>query len=231
MRAAVFVRRSGADGVGHVGWAFEGADGTFCTGSIENPGHTLISSPRDMGFWALRTLDPIAPMRGRRYTDFKLITLDDPQPLVAWRVVAWVSRHSYDVFGHNCMNATYDVLRSYGVPRLPAPAHHWEPNHWFNHVDGRVYRIDDDAVQLATSGARNTPVGPELPDLNVLLAELPAVLPAVVPAWRIADTPDWHALQAELAAMPPPPVSPGRHERPRLAALFGKLLHPFRAHH
>src|SRR5690349_1767561 len=66
-KAVVFLRRSGADGIGHVGWAFDNADGTFTTGSIENPRHTFYTNPHDMGFWVVRVRDPISPMRARRY--------------------------------------------------------------------------------------------------------------------------------------------------------------------
>ena len=69
MCAVVFVRRTGARGLGHVGWAFECGDGTFDAGSVENPRHSLRTSPHDMGFWTIRTHDPIKPMRKRRYTE------------------------------------------------------------------------------------------------------------------------------------------------------------------
>src|SRR5262245_36349739 len=82
--AAIFVRRTGADGTGHVGWAFACHGGIFCAGSVENPRHTLRTRPEHMGFWTVRTHDPIAPMRERAYNEFKVIDLDRGNSIYAW---------------------------------------------------------------------------------------------------------------------------------------------------
>lgn len=206
MRAAVFVRRTGAEGLGHVGWAFDCGDGTFGVGSVENPGHTLRTRPPDTGFWAIRARDPIRSMRQRRYVEFKVIDLDQGDPARAWRVTAWVSRHFYVVFGHNCMNATYDILRAYGVGNLPAPARHWEPNHWFDHVRGRHFLIDADAVSLESEGRHPAPVGAPLPDIDSLLTRAPDNIEPLTPDWRVANTQPWHDLQAAMASAPPMPA-------------------------
>src|SRR5437773_10781009 len=89
-KAVVFLRRSGADGIGHVGWAFDNGDGTFTAGSIENPHHSLHTNRRKMGFWAVRARDPIVPMRDRRYHEFKVIDLAQGDQNAAIRVVKWV---------------------------------------------------------------------------------------------------------------------------------------------
>jgi hypothetical protein len=206
----VFVRRSGADGVGHVGWAFDGGDGTFNTGSEENPRHTLRTRPQQMGFWMIRTRDPIEPMRERAYAELKVIDLAEGDPAYAWQVVAWLSHRPYDVFGHNCLNMTYDVLRAYGVPNLPAPAHHWEPNHWFDRVAGRHYQIDADDVALEADTGGRAPTGLQLPDCDSLISgQLVGITPAI-PAWRIADTPEWNELQAAISAAPMMPATAGQ---------------------
>lgn len=208
--AVVFVRRSGARGIGHVGWAFDCGDGTFNAGSVENPRHTLRTPPVNMGFWTIRTADPIDPMRKRSYDEFKLITLDQGDPAYAWQVVAWVSQQPYEVIGRNCMDVTYDVLRALGVAHLPVPAHHWEPNHWFNHVHGQHYRIDADDVTLESDGHRPTLIGPVLPDREILIDRPLAGVTPAVPRWRIANTPEWHEFQAAMAAAPPMPAAKTR---------------------
>ncbi len=127
--AAVFVRRSGAHGAGHVGWCFAYGDDAFNAGSVENPQGTLFASPEDAGFWAVRIRDPLSPMRLRGYDEFKTFKLKQGRPFDALRIVLWVRRQGYDVFGRNCMDATYDILRTFGVQDLPVPARYWEPNH------------------------------------------------------------------------------------------------------
>lgn len=59
--AAVFVRASGAFGLGHVGWCF-GLDATlFDDGSVENPLGTPYTPPDADGFWNVATTLPIGP--------------------------------------------------------------------------------------------------------------------------------------------------------------------------
>lgn len=198
MRAVVFVRRSGARGLGHAGWAFDCGDGSFCAGSVENPLHHLRTPPRDDGFWALRTRNPVEPMRQRRYTDFKVISLESANIARAWRTVAWLSSRPYDVFGHNCMDATYDVLRAYGIAGLPVPAHHWEPNHWFDRVHAPRYHIDDASVMFEPSGT-GLP-GIPLPDLESLITAAPTGIAPETPSWRAPQHPDWQQFQKELHA-------------------------------
>ena len=201
MRAVVFVRRTGARGLGHVGWAFDCADGSFNVGSVENPLHHLRTQPRDDGFWALRPRDPIQPMRLRRYTDFKVIPIEHADVARAWRTVAWVSSRPYDVIGHNCMDATYDVLRAYGLEDLPIPADHWEPNHWFDHVCGAEYQIDDGDVLAEPPGESQSNMA--LPDHESLIINAPAGFTPEMPAWRTLQHPEWQRFQhARRAALP-----------------------------
>jgi hypothetical protein len=198
--AVVFVRRTGADGLGHVGWAFtDGAD-TFSVGSVENPHHSLRTPPEQMGFWVMRTRDPIAPMRVRAYTELKVIDLAQSDPMYAWQVVTWHRHRPYDIIGCNCMDVTYDILRAFGVPKLPVPAYHWEPNHWFDHVQGQRYQIDqDDAViQLMRQGRAAS--SPALPDRDGLIVNQLRNRATAIPAWRTAHTPEWDVFQADLAA-------------------------------
>ena len=49
-RAVVFVRRLGANGLGHIGWAFEWKNGWFNTGSVENKTNKPFAKAEDMDF-------------------------------------------------------------------------------------------------------------------------------------------------------------------------------------
>jgi hypothetical protein len=174
-----------------------------------------------MGFWAVRTADPISPMRQRAYTDYKLLEIEPASPVFAWRVVAWLSHQPYEVFYHNCMNATYDVLRAFGAADLPAPAHHWEPNHWFNHVPGPAVALD------AGGAAASIPLFPQ----PAHASEQPwhrgvGQLQPAVPPWRAANTREWRALQRAMAAAPPMPgraAAPARRAKGMVAALWRLL--------
>lgn len=224
--ALVFVRSTGAHGIGHVGWAFSYGDGTFNTGSVENPLHTLRTNPLAMGFWTMRTRDPIEAMRARKYDGYKVIELESGDIMYAWQVVGWVAQKPYDLFGENCMNATYDVLRAYGVVHLPAPAHHWEPNHWFHHVSGTYYHIDADGVDLNGEHASAPVASAIMPDLDSLITSTPDYLTPSVPPWRIPGTAEERALQAAIAAAPPMPVS-SRHRSAASRTLLGMMRRLF----
>jgi hypothetical protein len=222
-RAVVFLRRSGADGIGHVGWAFDNGDGTFTAGSIENPRHSLHTNSRAMGFWAVRARDPIQPMRARRYNEFKVIDLRQGDLSTATRVVKWVSRQPYEIIGHNCMNATYDVLRAYGVDRLPVPAHHWEPNHWFDHVQGQHYQIDTDGVNLESDGRAATAIGPDQADVASLFSDDSSPIEPLQPDWRTPNTSAWREFEAARAAASLVPGSGWDHHLPTRKRLLNKI--------
>jgi hypothetical protein len=225
-KAVVFLRRSGADGIGHVGWAFDNGDGTFTAGSIENPHHSLYTNPRDMGFWVARAHDPIVPMRDRRYHEFKVIDLAQGELKTALRVVKWVSRQPYEVVGHNCMNATYDVLRAYGVERLPVPAHHWEPNHWFDRVQGQHYQIDSDGVQIESDARGTVTLGAAQADIEGIFSDGSDQIEPLQPAWRTANTPAAREFEEARAAAGRIPGSERDHlpARKRLLNKLRRLL-------
>ena len=66
------------------------------------------------------------------------------------------------------MDDAYDVLRAYGAQQLPVPAHHWEPNHWFNQVQGVHYRIAEDGVAPEDDQMKPVVIGAIEPDLASL---------------------------------------------------------------
>jgi uncharacterized membrane protein HdeD (DUF308 family) len=98
-RAMVSVRHEGADGLGHVSWAFEWTNGWFNVGSVENEGSTPFAMPQKMGFWSAHTLNPIETIQKqfRPYDEYKIFYVSQPHPKDAWKTVIWESRQPYTI--------------------------------------------------------------------------------------------------------------------------------------
>lgn len=141
MRACVFLRRSGAMGLGHVGWAFEQRDGLFYTGAVENPSGSPVAHPNDIGFWSVKTKDPVGQMRKRSYDSYKVIGLNGGNHVRAWSKVIQVKKSWYTLLFGNCMDDTYNVLRAYGVHSMPLPAASVTPNNWFDSLKWSYYPV------------------------------------------------------------------------------------------
>jgi hypothetical protein len=188
MRAGAFVRRSGAFGLGHVGWAFQYADGSYCDGSVENPAGTAVSPPGQTGFWTERVVDPDVPMQLRAYDAFKLFEVASTTPDHADKTVAWVAQQPYLVIFRNCMDDAYDVLRSYGVQDLPLPFLEITPNNWFDQLSPASQPVTAEALRVAGL----------IPVTRVSSKPRPAMAKAEAPAWRTPGTPEWQALNQEL---------------------------------
>jgi hypothetical protein len=189
VRAGAFVRRDGASGLGHVGWSFEYNDGSYCDGSVENQAGTPISAPGETGFWSQRVVDPDVPMRLRAYDAFKLFEIANGTPDEADKTVAWIATQPYLVIFRNCMDDTYDVLRSYGVSGLPLPLLEITPNRWFDQLSAVSQPVTQQALQQAG-------LLPSAQIQSVRAAEPKP--PAHAPAWRTPGTPEWRALHEEL---------------------------------
>src|SRR5580658_177189 len=71
MRGAAFVRYAGADGLGHVGWAFDYDAADVNAGSVENPSGAPSSDPADMGYWDAFVVNPIPTMAAKGYNSLK----------------------------------------------------------------------------------------------------------------------------------------------------------------
>jgi len=142
-RALIFIRHSGAGGLGHISWAFEWRNGWFNVGGVENRHSYAIARPELADFWTAHTTDPIGTMQkfGQGYDEYKIFYVTQPRPKAAWRVVVWTSRIAYTLIRHNCVDATYDVLRMYGVAYLPDPATHYAPNDWYDSLAGPTFAI------------------------------------------------------------------------------------------
>lgn len=189
MRAAVFVRYEGAQGAGHIGWGFDYSVAEVDCGAVENPSGKFSCNPADMGYWNKISGNPIPFMVTLSYDDLKYIELISGDVAKAYATVKWIATQPYALFGRNCMDDVYDVLRSYGVPNLPAPSQNWLPNEWFLQFAGVISPIASYVWQKpAASKLRQT--------IDLLKAK---VHQAEAPTWRQPGHPDWHDLQSQLA--------------------------------
>lgn len=188
MSAGAFVRRSGADGLGHVGWTFQYTDASYCDGAVENPAGTPVSPPGQTGFWTQRVTDPDIPMQLRAYDAFKLFALDSAAPDQADKTVAWIATQPYLVIFRNCMDDTYDVLRSYGVPDLPLPLLEITPNRWFDQLSPVAQPVTPETLQQAGL----------LPAAPLAATPVTVAARAEAPPWRTPGTPEWQALHEEI---------------------------------
>jgi hypothetical protein len=143
MRAMVFVRRSGAMGLGHVGWAFEKSNDLFYSGSVENPGGKPVESPDKIGFWSIKSNYPQQHFVSRDYDEFKIINISGGNHVRAYSEVIRVKRSWYTLLFGNCMDDTFNVLRAYGVKDMPLPGSKITPNNWFDSLNWTHYNLSN----------------------------------------------------------------------------------------
>jgi len=115
------------------------------------------------------------------------------------------------------------VLRAYGVDRLPVPAHHWEPNHWFDRVQGQHYQIDADGVKLESDGRAATAIGPDQADVASLFSDDSSPIEPLQPVWRTPNTSAWREFEAACAAAPRAPGADLDHHVPAQKRLLNKI--------
>jgi uncharacterized membrane protein HdeD (DUF308 family) len=147
LRAVVVVRRNGAMGMGHVGWAFEWPTGWFNAGSVENRLGGAYEPPGKTDFWSVHTQTPIGSLYefGPTYDEFKVFDVPRPHPHDAWKTVVWVSRQPYAVQRRNCADAAYDILHTFGVDNILDTAQKVFPNEWYDSLPGTSYKISEQA--------------------------------------------------------------------------------------
>jgi len=198
-RAIVFVRHPGANGLGHIGWAFEWNNGWFNAGSVENQAGKPFVKPQDMGFWSVHTLDPIGAMQKQAitYDEYKVFYVTQPRPKDAWKTVIWESRQSYSVLRHNCNDVAYDILRAYGVTELFDPVEGLVPNDWYDAQSGPSYIIQETPmipIHLHLMSKR------ELVIKEIMLT-IPPHIQGTPPSWRVNGWRAWYELNYTLDKM------------------------------
>jgi hypothetical protein len=189
MRGAAFVRYAGADGLGHVGWAFDYDAADVNAGAVENPSGAAKSDPADMGYWDVFVPSPIPAMAEKGYNALKYVNLKRADPVSAYRVARWVATLPYEVIGRNCLDDVYDILRAYGVSNLPVPSQDFLPDVWFDQLSATLAQPAATFVWSRT-GARS-------PRIRVGLA-MAKVAPPKMPSWRRVGDPDWRDFQSQL---------------------------------
>ncbi len=198
-RAIVFVRHPGANGLGHIGWAFEWKNGWFNAGSVENQAGKPFVKAQDMGFWSAHTLDPIGAMQKQliTYDEYKVYYVTQPCPKDAWKTIIWESRQSYSVLRHNCNDVAYDILRAYGVTELLDPVEGLVPNDWYDAQPGPSYIIEETPIipiHLHLMSKR------ELLTKEIMLT-IPAHVQGTPPPWRVNGWRAWYELNYTLDKM------------------------------
>jgi hypothetical protein len=214
MKAAAFVRYNGADGMGHVGWAFDMDAAVAGCGGVEDPKGLPSADPLEMGFWVQSAPDPVAVMGSHPppYDALKVVDIAAGDAQAAHDTVLWVSKQPYALFGRNCMDDVYDVLRAFGVPNLPPPAWHWTPNNWFATFAAALEPI----TYPWRAGAVPT-LAPPAAAPAAFAAVVAAAGAPVTPSWRVPNSPEWHDLQAQIVATSGIPSVRARAKRvPRL---------------
>lgn len=197
LRAIVFVRRSGANGLGHVAWAFEWQNGWFNAGSVENPSGAPIAPVDKMGGWMAHTRDLTATMIRQivPYDEFKVLFVVKPHFISAWRTAVWVSRMPYSAQRRNCVDDVYDVLRAYGAGTLLDPAQRSIPNEWYDAIPGPSYRIvDHPEIPVRLSRV----AGSSERRLRDIPLEISPRALASEPAWRATGGRAWYELRTLL---------------------------------
>ncbi len=197
LRAVVFLRRNGAMGLGHVGWAFEWRTGWFNAGSVENVSGRAFARPDVMDFWTLHTLDPVSAMQRQLepYDEYKIFTVTAPNPRDAWGAVVWVSRTPYSVVRHNCADCVYDVLRTYGLPGMVDTAQLNAPKDWYDALPATTIPIavDPNIAVRPQALARLLPGAPTYIALHIHPSEQ-----GIPPAWRLEGGRVWYVASQKI---------------------------------
>ncbi|MCX6050410.1 MAG: hypothetical protein NT075_35390, partial [Chloroflexi bacterium] len=103
-------------------------------------------------------------------------------------------------------------------------AYHWEPDHWFDHIAGKHYRIDEEGVSEETGNKQPIVIGTVESDVESLNDNRPEEMP-FMPRWRVADTEEARAFQTAMTtALPMPHPSAHPHSRPAAQTFLGRLL-------
>lgn len=166
--AAIFVRRAGAHGLGHVAWGYldlrqigdfdppQASQGsysyelraldTWVVGSVENTSSHPVSPSGETASWWSVAHDPchaVANSGYPPYDSYKLLPVGAMalNREAAAGMVMKTSARPYLLAGMNCLDAAYEVLAAYGVVGLPRPEKTLTPNWWFDAIDGPSYSV------------------------------------------------------------------------------------------
>lgn len=184
MRAYVFNRRNGAQGFGHVGWAFQWNDGDFVCGATENPSGKEGGRGDGKGFWTclypqsgvvhhFSIAHDLPAGHAPAYDTYKILDFTGGDAKKAWGTALWCKDQEFRLWpgigtlpgrGRNCMDDAYDILAAFGVPNLPWPTSNPWPNKWFDAIGGAACPIPRGvSVEAVVSTATSAPEGEAVP--------------------------------------------------------------------
>jgi len=189
--------------LGHVAWGFELPTHEWVIGAVEGDGWKHGNGVN--GFWSRKVpslnhaLQHFAHMQYQdaEYNYVKILRVTDnvfPDPDGALHVMKWVSGQKYELFGRNCMNSAYDILRAFSRGGnfngkiLPTPDLNWIPNGWYNEIKVP----DSDFRYLPTPTESVHAFGTS----NDAADDVMADMAATCPDWRNADSDDFLAIDA-----------------------------------
>lgn len=141
--ACVVIRRSGARGAGHIGWAVEISHNRYLFGAVEGKSPSGHLGWTRTGSWG-QMLQAFQRASAGRYDAIKCVDVARPNTGGASGVAGTMPTRSrnYHLFTNNCLRATYDVLRAYATPNLPTPSL-WRiaPNFYYGSFGGREFPL------------------------------------------------------------------------------------------
>mmetsp|Transcript_16036 Transcript_16036/g.23929 ORF Transcript_16036/g.23929 Transcript_16036/m.23929 type:complete len:177 (-) Transcript_16036:122-652(-) len=151
--AFVVLKRDGARKFGHVGAAFELANGEFVCFSTDNPNGSASCLAKDKGFWhetVANKSEALELFKGKGYSDYKYLVVNNVDPNQALLKMSEISQLDYNIMNRNCENDVYDVLHDEGSGYGITANANWMfrnnkcyigwvqevlqpgPNHWFD---------------------------------------------------------------------------------------------------
>jgi len=153
--AFIAVKSSAVGGLGHVGVGFQNSDGTFTCGAIENTGGSpLVIRFLDNGGWVEsdKTMPEVAVLfNALGYDGIKVIQVNNVDIEKAIKIINNFPKRGYAIGANDCLSATEDVLKAYGVDSLPLRIAHIAPKNFYENVKGEGYTWDDSKKRYINS--------------------------------------------------------------------------------
>ena len=154
--AYVFIRKSGAAGLGHVGLGFLVAPSLYIYGGLENPFNGKVNPGDNNGFWIRNGTynnmlcdmeNPPVPNVPPYDTNYKKYTSQETPHIcdaVAQAESIYGQGYNLIQFGNaagNCLDAVYLILTSYGVDGMQNPSNVPAPNNWYAKLDASTWAL------------------------------------------------------------------------------------------
>ena len=178
--AYLFRRRSGAMGMGHVGWGYltDPSKSLYCFGATENlSGKMFVAPGQNNDAWvqtgSIQTM--LNTMRqgvggALGYDDYKRNWVEPIHAKRAWGIASTRAPAGYGLMalpgqGNNCADHAYQIIEAYGVTGMPMLQFLPGPNAWFDAMlFGWDYFRDLSGTCAAESAAEASGEAPETED-------------------------------------------------------------------